>query len=228
MSIDTWQNGVMKINNFIKIYVIIFFQIMLQACTTVTTFEVKSEPAQADVYMTDEKGEKKLIGKTPLQLTEVELKKNLGNNVISGEFFTVTVEKDGFVNQTFQIPSSVFASLISKLDVVLVSGKSNAETVKTAKDIIDQLFLAQKFALSQQFERAHIELDKVLVAYPHLARVHSMRGGIFYAQKKYDESLRAYNLALQEDPQLDEAIKMIAKLKTVSSSKDNSEQGIKK
>jgi tetratricopeptide (TPR) repeat protein len=188
----------------------------LIACST-PSFVVKSEPLQADVFIQDVKtGDKKLIGKTPLQMPIPEVKKIAGESLTSGEFFTVSVEKTGFISQSFNVPATRYGTTLSQLDVKLKEGTVPKE-LRLAKEILDHLFVAQKFAVAQQFERAQIELDKILSPFPDFARALSMRASIYYAQKNYPESLKWYEEALKANPEMDEAVKMVAKVKTLQS-----------
>jgi tetratricopeptide (TPR) repeat protein len=188
---------------------ILFFG--MTACAS--KFIVKSEPQQADVYILNAKGDKKIIGKTPLEIPADQVKKNFPE-AVAGQFLTVIVEKQGFESQRLNIPATRFGALVTSLDVKLKQGETQAE-LKIAKDILDRLFLAQKFALTNQFERAHIEIDKILTPFPNFARALSMRASIYYAQKNYQESLKWYEEALKNDPQMEEAVKMTAKVRTL-------------
>jgi tetratricopeptide (TPR) repeat protein len=192
--------------------------LILSGCAT-ATFTVTSEPQQADVYyVSPVNGEKKVVGKTPLNLPMSEFKSIIGNDVSSGQYFPLMVEKNGFLSQTYQLPASRYGTLVTSLNVKLKQG-DDANEEKTARKIIDHLFLAQKYALTQQFERAQIELDKVLTNFPTFPRALSMRASIYYAQKNWPESLKWYEEALKSDPQMDDAVKMTAKIRAIQSGK---------
>lgn len=194
--------------------ILVFVFLAFTGCGSSPLFNVKSDPLQADVFfIPNDHTEKKSLGKTPLSLPMEELKKTV-KAVESGEFFTVSVEKEGFLSQTFVIPATQFGTSVTQLDVKMKQGQI-AEEKKQAKDILDQIFLAQKFALSLQFERAQIELDKILTPFPDFANALSMRAAIFYAQKNYTESIKWYEKAIKADPKMDEAVKMLAKIKTL-------------
>lgn len=190
------------------------FGLILSSCAT-PVFTVKSEPPQADVFFQPPGGgEKKQIGKTPLTMPMTELRQILGNDVVSGQYFPITIERQGFVPEVLQIPATKFGTLVTAVDVKLKEGQVEKEQ-KTAKMILDHLFLAQKFALAQQFERAQIELDKILADYPSFARAMSMRASIFFAQKNFNESLKWYEEALKADPTMDDAVKMASKVRVL-------------
>lgn len=182
------------------------------ACSTL--FKVESDPVDAEVFVRgpDPASERKQLGRTPLSMTTSELEKNLGAAVKPGEFFTVTVEKPGFESQSFNLPASQFGTTVTQLNVKMRANEAKKE-MKNAKDIIEQLFLAQRFALSNQLERALIEVDKILEKFPDFARALSMKGSIYFAQKNYNESLKWYEEALKADPQLEETVKMAAKVR---------------
>ncbi|MBC7458883.1 MAG: tetratricopeptide repeat protein [Bdellovibrionaceae bacterium] len=198
-------------------YIIIIFVLSIfHGCGSAPVFNVKSDPLQADVfYVPKDTGEKKPLGKTPLSM-QVEDLKNQMKDINSGEFFTLSIEKEGYISQTFVIPTTQFGSSILELDVKMKQGQI-AEEMKKAKEILDGIFLAQKLALSLQFERAQIELDKILLQFPDFSNAMSMRGAIFFAQKKYDESAKWYEKALKADPKMEEAIKILAKIKSIQS-----------
>lgn len=183
-------------------------------------FKVQSEPIEADVYFVNPKSsEKKLVGKTPLEMPMSEIREKIGDEMVSGEFFTVSVEKAGHVTQSFLLPAAQFGTLVTELNVPLVQGTTPKEE-RFAKSVLDRLFLAQKFALSQQYERSLIELDKILTDFPGFARALSMKASIYFAQKNYSESLKFYEQALVSDPQMEDAVKMVAKVKAIQSGRD--------
>lgn len=192
---------------------IFIFLVLTTSCSS--KFVVVSDPPQAEVFVVDAKtGEKKTIGKTPIEMPVEDVKKTVANQPTAGEFYNILVEKPGFETQTFNVPSGQFTTLITSLDVKLKEGKSQAE-FRLAKEILDNIFLAQRFANLSQFERAHIELDKVINQFPTFSRALSMRASVFYAQKNYQESLKWYEQALAYDPNLEEAVKMTAKVRSL-------------
>jgi len=199
----------MKLNHFLTTF------FLLTTFGSSSKFIVKSEPPDANVYFLDTKsGEKKSIGKTPLEMPAEDVKKAVENMPSPGEFYTLIVEKNGFETQTFNLPTAQYTTLVTSLDVKLKEGAVQKE-LRLAKTILDQLFLAQKFALKNQFERAHIEIDKVIEQFPYFSRALTMRASIYFAQKNYSESLRWFEESLKIEPTLDEAIKMAAKLRSM-------------
>lgn len=181
-----------------------------------SSFVVKSDPTQAEVFVEDPRsGVRKSLGKTPIEMKTALLKETVGENVLSGEFFTVSVEKKDFQTLKFSIPATRFGTLVTQLDAKLKAGPDPAKEERLASDILNRLFLAQKMALSQQYERAQAELDKLLGEFPDFPRALSMRASIYYMQKNFIESLKWYELALKADPQMEEAVKMSAKVRDI-------------
>ena len=179
-----------------------------------SSFVIKSDPTQAEVFVDDGKaGIKKSLGKTPIEMKTSALKEIVGETVFSGEFFSVTIEKKDFQSEKYSIPATRFGTLVTTLDAKLKPGPNPEKEQRLASDILNRLFLAQKMAVSLQFERAQVEIDKILTDFPDFPRALSMRASIYYVQKNYPESLKWYEAALKADPQMEEAIKMSAKVR---------------
>jgi tetratricopeptide (TPR) repeat protein len=204
-------------SQFCLITGIIVFSLLL-GCSS--KFKIESEPSEAQVYVINsESEERKAIGKTPLEMPTEEFENKVKSD--SGEdFFTLEVAKDGFVSRKFTLPYSGTGTLMNALNIKLKQGENKEEQVAEAEELIKKLFLAQKFALSSQHERALIELDKLIEKYPKFSRALSMKGSIYFAQKKYSESLKWYEEAIKVDPQMEETIKMAAKVRKLTGSRN--------
>jgi tetratricopeptide (TPR) repeat protein len=186
--------------------------VLLDGCSSM--FVVKSDPAVADVYYLDPKtGLKKELGKTPLEMKDSAVKEAVGE-VPSGGYFTVIVEQKGFIPERLMVPATRFGTMVTQINVKLKPGSQEKE-VRIAKDILDHLFLAQKFAVAKEYDRAQAELDRILNDFPEFARALSMRASIYYVQKNYAESLKWYELALKSDPEMEDAVRMTAKIRAM-------------
>lgn len=198
------------------------FVLGLSGCSS--SFIVKSDPLQADVFVKNPKtGDKKPLGKTPLEMKIPDVKTAVGEDLLSGEFFTVIVEKPGYQGESYSIPATRFGTLVTMLDVKLKQGNLIKEE-HLAKDILDHLFLAQKFALSKEFERAQVEIDKILATFPNFAKALTMRASIYYVQKNFPESLKWYNEALKVEPQNDDAVQMVSRIQKGQTGAQNSDR----
>lgn len=177
------------------------------------SFQVKSDPIDAEVFVENPKtGVKKSIGKTPVEVSPSTLKEVAGPEILAGEYFNVIVEKKGFLTQRQSVPSTRFGTLLTSLEVKMKEGE-DVKQAKIAGEILDRLFAAQKFALKKEYERAQIEIDRVIAEYPEFPRALSMRASIYFVQGKFAESIKWYEQALKYDPKMEEAIKMIARAK---------------
>ncbi len=191
--------------------IVVILSLALSACAG-SKFIVKSDPLQADVFVENPKtGQKKQIGVTPLEIPLSNVKETVGEEVVSGEYFTVVIEKKGFVSQRVAVPATRFGTLVTRIEAPLKAGEDQKQN-QLASEILDHLFVAQKLALAKEYERAQAELDKILAIAPDFARAHSMMGSVYFLQKKFPESLHAYEKALKNDPKMEEAIKMIARI----------------
>ena len=183
----------------------------LIACSTGLT--VKSEPADADVYIQAKDSESKtVIGKTPLTITEAELQEKAKVDPSASDYYVLTVEKKGYAPEKLLVPPTRLGHIETVVSAKLTeSGNSSLITNK----LLGHLFNAQKFANLAQFERAQSEIDKALEIEPKFARAMSLRGSIYFVQKNYNESLTWFEKALTAEPNFEEAVKMIAQIKKI-------------
>ncbi len=181
-----------------------------------SSFKVTSQPEEAEIFLVDsETGETKRIGSTPLQKKSTELREELGDIGTPGGFVQLRIQKEGYETQDLWIPVSAGGALGTEINLSLraVDPEQTAEEIKKASEILERIFLAQQFARTQQFERAFIEIDKVLEAFPDLARAQSMKAAIYFARGDLNESLDWYERAIASDPQFTQAIEMAARVR---------------
>jgi tetratricopeptide (TPR) repeat protein len=181
-----------------------------------STFEVLSTPAQADVsYMDPKTQEKKSLGQTPLSIPMSQIEDALGEKGAEGaSFISIVVEKAGHQTQSIAIPRSSFGTMVMSLDVKLKEGDDKIQVGK-ADDILKRFFLAQRFTNNKEYQRALSEIDRIIEIAPGFARAYSMKGSIYFVQKNFAESLKWYEQAVKLDPQMEEAVKMIARVNTL-------------
>ena len=181
---------------------------VLLACSS--KLKIQSEPSEAEVFVSQqESSERKSLGKTPLELTYKDFSEKAGGTPTSGEFWVLQFELKDYETEKLLLPSQPFGTTLTQVSAKLIHAKEASE----AKDILQRLHNAQKFAYSSQFERALVEVDKVLEIDPKFARALSLKGSIFYLQKKYDEAITWFEKSLSADPSFDEALRMINKIK---------------
>jgi tetratricopeptide (TPR) repeat protein len=183
----------------------------LCACSSGPYLEVRSTPSQAEVFYINAKLEKKSLGKTPLAVTKEELRESLGGDAQAEEPLLVSLERPGSISQSFTLPGTKSGASRLLLTVPLQPINENDST--RAKIALDHVYLAQKLALTQQYERAQIELDQVLREFPSFAKAQAMRASIYYAQGNLRESLKWFEASAVSAPDLDESVKMSAKIR---------------
>lgn len=178
--------------------------------------KVTSEPTEAMVnVITGEGKQKKSLGKTPLEMPMAEFEEKVGPQADGKQFYTLEFSKEGFAPQKLTIPYASSGTLLTEFNIKLSKGEAQEELGK-AEELIKKLFLAQRFAITKQYERALIELDKILATHPDFARALSMKGSIYMAQKNYPESLKWYDQALKIDPEMQETVKLAAKVRQLT------------
>lgn len=178
-----------------------------------TKFVVKSEPSQAEVYVKvpgRTGDDRKSLGKTPLELSPSEVRDIAGEELLSGQYLDITVEKPDYQPERLAVPATRFGTMVTELDVKLKPGEAEE---RVAVEIIQGLMTAQRAATNKEFDRANVELDKILSKYPRFTRALAMKGAIFFVRKDYDESRRWYEKALLTDPQDRDAIDMVTRIK---------------
>ncbi|MCB9025292.1 MAG: hypothetical protein H6625_03170 [Bdellovibrionaceae bacterium] len=197
-----------RISYFIKIILFTFHF----GCST--QLKIITQPEKAEVYLIKtESGEKKKIGVTPIDKKDEELKELFGSFGNPGEFVTLVIEKEDYETRKIWLPLTASGVIASEINLQLKKDDKKAEELKTAKTILDKLFLAQSFARTKQFERALIEVDKVLENFPDFARALSMKASILYAKGDFKESLDNYEKAIDQDSELKDAIEMAANVR---------------
>jgi len=172
--------------------------------------KIQSEPSDIEVFAAQQNSsQKKSLGKTPIEISYTYLGDKVGGTPASGEFLNLSFESKDFDTKIVLLPSKPFGLTSTQVYVKLTPLKD----VSQARDILQKLHNAQKFAQAGQFERAFVDIDKVLEVDPSFIRALSLKGSVYYLQKNYDEALKWFEKALALDSSFDEAIKMIAKIR---------------
>ena len=199
-----------KLIAFLKI---VLLALALTSCVS-KPFKITSEPDNVEVFLVSkEDGERKSLGQTPIIKKKKEMSELMDKEMASGSMIQLQFEKDGYTGKDLWIPSTAGGSLGINIEVTMEEGTSSFEHAKNADQIIEKLFFAQNLARTQQFERAVIEIDKLLERFPKLTRALSMKGAILYASSSLKESLEAYEKALELNPELKTALEMSSKIR---------------
>ena len=179
---------------------------LLQACSHAVI--LRSEPSGADIFVTpDGSKDSVLLGQTPLKISAAELEKKANHSWTTQDLMEFVIKKDGYKTDRVKIPGNRIGvtevTLYSKLEIGTLEGA-------VAGTALQHLMNAQKFANNKEFDRAHLEVDLSLNLIHDFPRSLSMKGTIYFLQQKYTDSLRYFEAALKQDPNLDDAVKMIA------------------
>ena len=175
-----------------------------------TSLKIISEPQEVDIYIGEMGSEKRIhAGKTPLEISDADLEKKYKLSPSEMAFFQIYGQKKGYQSEKLLVPFGGWLQSSAAVRIFLKPGKEVGSDVER---IVKTIFNAQKFVETRQLEKAQLELDKVINEYPHFARAMSMKAGIFYLQKQYDESKVWYEKALKEDPNTTDAIIMLDKI----------------
>lgn len=199
-----------KLNFSIKLKNIILSFVFFLTMSCTSKLKIQSEPADIEVFVAQQNStQKKSLGKTPLEITYSDLNEKIGVTQNSGEFISISFESKDYDIEKVLLLAKPFGMTSTQVFVKLTPLKD----VSHARDILQKLHNAQKFAQAAQFDRALVDIDKVLEVDPNFIRALSLKGSIYYLQKNYDEALKWFEKALALDGSFEEAIKMIAKIK---------------
>ncbi len=188
---------------------IVLTAILIAGCSS--KLIVRSDPTDAEVFTRSPGAqEKNPIGKTPLEISTSDLERQTKISSSSGDYFELIVEKPNFQTDRILVPASRLGSMKTVISAKLIPG---AKEGSIASALVQNLFNAQTFLSHGEYERALIEVDKAIALDPNFARAYSMKGSIYFLQHNYAESLTWYEKALQKDPQIEDAIKMISFIK---------------
>ncbi|MCB0389699.1 MAG: tetratricopeptide repeat protein [Bdellovibrionales bacterium] len=197
-----------------KNYIFILVPILFLSFGCSTQLKIITQPEKATVWVINaESGEKKKLGVTPIEKKNDEIKEAFDSFGKPGEFVTLSIEKEDYITRNIWLPLSASGLIESEINVRLKKDDKKIEELKSAKEILDKMFLAQSFARSKQFERALIEIDKVVENYPEFARALSMKASIYYAKGDFKESLEWFEKALEIEPALIHAVEMAASVR---------------
>lgn len=172
---------------------------------------IKSTPEGSTVYFQPARSESKTrLGETPFEISEEKLGKTVNIDPHSVEYFELVFEKTGYRSERLLVPGARFGAMQT---TIAVDMKESANDGNVARDLIQMIMNAQKFANSGDFLRAHAEVDKALKADDKFARAASMKGAIYFMEKNYNESLKWYEASLNLDSQQQDVVKMISHLR---------------
>jgi tetratricopeptide (TPR) repeat protein len=171
---------------------------------------IKSDPSEAQISINLPNGQKKELGKTPLEVSFALFEEFVPLSPATGQMIPLLFERQDYESLLVMVPSVrlglTSASVMAKL-------KSNQDAAASAEQLLQFIHNAQKFVNAGNFDRAHAEVDLALNKSPRFIRGLSMKASIFYVQKRWDESQAYYEKALAIDNSFEEAIRMLTEIR---------------
>lgn len=182
----------------------------LISCSS-ATYRFSSNPSEADVLLVSKNGEKKALGKTPLNLNAHEVNS-------SKDALIIEVKKEGYQSQQLFIADSYFAKNV-EASVVLAPQVAATDTKNqdaSMNEIATSVADIQRDIQSKNYDLALTKLSRMQSSYPNVATFYSLMGNVHYLEKRLDKSLQSYKRAISLNPNLYEVQKMIEKIEALS------------
>ncbi len=182
----------------------------LGGCATSQLF-VESNPPGAEVAYVALGGAPQPIGVTPMMVTPANVPGLFRDQV------QISVSKAGYHGESFLIPpgsGSVTGKIGARLSVDPLS-KSCQESLTAMVDATDSVAQAQRLILRKEYLEAERMLTTMVQRYPAVPAFHSMLGSLLYLQKNLPRALESYQRAQELQPQNQETLRMIEKIKGI-------------
>ncbi len=163
-----------------------------------TKVKVTSTPPKANIYQAIN-GQKKLLGKTPLLLTNVEAEE-IGHGL---QLLQIQIEKDGYIPENFsvQLGRGQEVKINSTLKSV-VDWKDN-ESPAGAK-VLDyfsrELQAANNLIQAKKFPEAHSKLNTLISQYQEVSILYDLQGSLFLLQGQKNQAIKSYEKSLSINP----------------------------
>ena len=175
---------------------------ILVGCSSVANLNLQSNPTASEVWIAPLDGTNpKRLGQTPLLIQSDEAQK------IAGTSGAVVLEfrKDGYISSRAMVTDLFPSDITVTSQLQRSTGLENIETLNT---VVDRLFEAQRLVRAGRLEDAMRLAEGVEKEAPELSAVYEIQGGIYYLQKKPQQSFDAYQTSIRFNPKNMEAIRM--------------------
>jgi len=176
----------------------------MSACST-ATLNFDSTPKKAQIYAVPLGGNPKLIGETPLTIKGPDLATQYQG---SGPFF-LEFRKEGYVSSRTVVTDLSAIDLTVSVNLTPTNGLEDKDKLNS---VISRLFEAQRLGRAGRYDDALTKLKELETEAPQLAAIYELEGGIYFLQRKYNDSLDAYSSAVRKDPNAVEALRMRDKI----------------
>ena len=179
----------------------ILILLLISNYTFAQEVKIKSNVKEAIVSFVNSAGEKKSIGKTPLDTTMDDLKSNVGDK----ENIQLQVSKDGFQSFNLILP------LIGSSEINVMATLEVNQDIKLTQDVdllIADLFDVLRMIRLKDYGSAFAKLDLLEKKFPYYSIIYEMKGMGHYLSKDFKKALNFYRIAFGLNPKNREAYKM--------------------
>lgn len=201
-----------KINCKIRYHVFfIGFSLFFLGCGT-SSIRIESEPSDADVTLFVVGNPPKLVGKTPMILTD----EMLGS---TSKAFQIGIQKVGHRSENIALPES-FGARAANVNFRLRPDAPKDNTMCTIQNEAYQKLargIAENQALikNKSFDEAEARLVALASQYPTVAVIYDLLGNVYYINRQFEKALVAYKRANELAPDGIETQRMIRKLSSI-------------
>ena len=185
----------------IRLLSFITLSIALVGCAT-TRISLFTNPNGAQVYAKPlGSGQLQLLGETPLTVSGDQIEKVYsGSGPVLLEF-----RKEGFQTTTTLVTELSSQDLNINMEMTPSAGLEDMQGLNT---LIETLFECQRLVKVHRYDEALARLKEIERKAPQISTIYEMEGGIYYLQRKYQDALDAYRLAVRYNPKNVEALRM--------------------
>lgn len=182
------------------------FLIMIAGATTfgcaTTRISLFTNPKGVQVYAKPlGSGRLQLLGETPLTVSASQIEKTYsGSGPVLMEF-----RKEGFQTETALITELSSQDLSINMEMVPSGG---FEDLQRLNEVIETMFECQRLVKVHRYDEALKRLHDIKKQLPQISIIYEMEGGIYYLQRRYQDALDVYRLAIRYNPKNVEALRM--------------------
>lgn len=175
---------------------------------------IDTTPEKSEVFIKPLGSEKfTTLGVAPIKTNTEELEKKTNS---SGPYY-IEARKADFTTKSVLL-TQILASTDIKLSITLDGQAADSDnSLYTGKiplnELIDELFAVQKLAQTKKYAEALEKLESLQKRDPKLSVLHELKGGIFFLEKKWNESFRSYSMAKQYNPNNPDIEQMLERVK---------------
>lgn len=196
--------------SILSLYRLSLFALLLGGCAS-SQLSVDSDPAGAEIFVVSTGNVKQKIGVTPMTITPAQMP-----GLFTSES-QIQVQKDGFRPESFLLPPQS-AGTVGRIQAKLTEdsvSKTCQDSANALTDSTDAVAQVQRLIYRKNYLEAEKALATYTLKYSSVPVFHSLLGNVHYLQKDLDRALQSYTRASALQPQNQENIRMIQKIKEI-------------